>query len=110
MSGCGPASEEPGYIASWVEPAAEAGAEQSVKGGGFEAAWAAPMMSQGPASKALSPLFRTRNSRGKAGHRGRRVAGGNYFIFAVTGLVCFADLIGRFVLARLALLRVRPFF
>ena len=70
MSGCGPASEESGYIASWVEPAAEAGAEQSVKGGGFEAAWAAPMMSQGPASKALSPLFRTRNSRGKAGHRG----------------------------------------
>ncbi len=31
MSVCGPASEEPGYIVSWVEPAAEAG------GAGFEA-------------------------------------------------------------------------
>jgi hypothetical protein len=40
----------------------------------------------------------------------RLVAGGNYLIFAVTGFVCFADLMGRSVLARLALLRVRPFF
>jgi hypothetical protein len=38
------------------------------------------------------------------------VAGGKYFIFAVTGFVCFADLMGRSVLARLALFRVRPFF
>lgn len=40
----------------------------------------------------------------------RLVAGANYFIFAVTGLVCFADLIGRSVRARLAFLRVCPFF
>jgi hypothetical protein len=40
----------------------------------------------------------------------RLVAGGNYFIFAVTRLVCFADLMGRSVLARLALFRARLFF
>jgi hypothetical protein len=40
----------------------------------------------------------------------RLVAGGKYFIFAVTGLVCFADLMGRSVLARHELLHARLFF
>jgi hypothetical protein len=40
----------------------------------------------------------------------RLVAGAKYFIFAVTCLVCFADLMGRSVLARQELLHARPFF
>ena len=68
----------------------------------LEAASGAPMMSQGPASKALSPLFRTRNSRGKAGHRGSAGCGWQLFHFCRHTLVCFADLMGRSVWARQA--------